>query len=58
MPVTGITYLYYDAAANRLSTAVTDDDFPIRHQDGENRFQMNGPHRYQALMVSVLPSKK
>ncbi len=70
MPVSGITYLYYDAAANRLSTAVTDDDFPIRYVERpdakatdserermEDRFQMNGLHRYQALMVSVLPSK-
>ncbi|MGE0058978.1 MAG: hypothetical protein AB7T32_13415 [Dehalococcoidia bacterium] len=70
MPISGVTYLYYDAAANRLSTAVTDDDFPIRYIERpdakptdseqermENRFQMNGPHRYQALMVSVLPSK-
>lgn len=61
LPTRGITYLYYDAAANRLSTAPTDSLFPIDYVPAtpparpDLRFQLNGVHRYQALSVSVLP---
>ena len=60
LPTKGITYLYYDPAANRLSSAPTDDAFPINWDPavGDNRFQMSGAHRYQALSIAKLPTKR
>ena len=60
LPTKGITYLYYDPAANRLSSAPSDEAFPIDWDPtvGEGRFQMSGAHRYQALTIAKLPAKR
>jgi hypothetical protein len=47
---TGFTTLYYDPAVPRLSTAVSDDEFPVLTAD--TRFQPNHRHRYQVLSVA------
>jgi hypothetical protein len=60
LPTKGIRYLYFDPAANRLSSAPTDESFPIDWDPAirEDRFQMDGPHRYQALTIAKLPRRR
>lgn len=47
---TGFTPLYFDPAVPRLSTAVTDDEFPVLAANKTH--QRNHRHRYQVLSVA------